>query len=241
MTGLMSDSFQLRLDRLRADLIEQSRRVQAMIESAFESVFAADAALAQDVIARDDVIDRVDVEIERAAVRLLTEAAAADGSLDESQVRGLLTVVKVNNELERVADLASALAERVKNLAALGEPMPPAFRVIANSVLGILRDMTRAVERRDPALCRVVLRSEATVEAFKDQVLREAQERLARGETRLEFAFALHDLCDLCERMADHATNIAEQVIYSVTGTIVRHTEGQWRDVPLDPPSGVTG
>lgn len=241
MAGLTSSSFQLRLDRLRADLLEQSRRVQAMIEAAFEAIFAADASLAQDVIARDDVIDRVDVEIERAAVRLLTEAATADGRLDESQVRGLLTVVKVNNELERVADLASALAESVGSLTSLGEPMPATFRVIANSVVGILRDTTRSLERRDAALCRVVLRSEATVEAFKDQILREAQERLARGETRLEFAFVLHDLCDLCERIADHATNIAEQVIYSVTGTIVRHTEGQWRDVPLDPPRGVTG
>lgn len=223
------DGFAERLARLKADLIEQGRRVQSLLESAFEAVFSADPGRAARVIAGDDVIDRVDVEIERAAVALLTDATGTSAQLDARQLRAVLTIAKVNNELERIADAAVAISERVNE--APGLIVPETFRVMANSVVGILRDVNRSLDRMDPALARVVLQSEDCVGNFKDAILRDAESRIANGTMSVDAAFLLHEFASQCERITDHCTNIAEQVIYSATGAIIRHTEGHWHEV----------
>lgn len=223
------DGFADRLARLKADLIEQGRRVQSVLEAAFEAVFDADSGRAARVIAQDDAIDRVDVEIEKAAVLLLTDATHASAHLDARQLRGVLTIAKVNNELERIADAAVAIAERLDGGAA--PAVPETFRVMANSVVGILRDVNRALDRLDPKLARVVLQSDDCVADFKDAILRDAENRIAAGTMTVDAAFVLHEFANQCERIADHCTNIAEQVIYSATGSIVRHTEGHWHEV----------
>jgi phosphate transport system protein len=223
------DGFAERLARLKADLVEQGRRVQTLLELAFEAVFSADAGRAARVVAGDDVIDRVDVEIEKAAVQLLTDATHEGAQLDVRQLRGVLTIAKVNNELERIADSAVAIAERVDG--APGLVVPDTFRVMANSVVGILRDVNRSLDRMDPKLARVVLQSDDCVADFKDAILRDAETRIAAGAMTVDAAFLLHEFATQCERVADHCTNIAEQVIYSATGAIIRHTEGHWHEV----------
>lgn len=225
--------FAKRLDRLRADLVEQGRRVQSLVDSAFEAVFNRDIELADRVIEQDNVIDKVDVDLERASVKLLSDATAPDSatSVSHADIRTLLTVVKVNNELERIADLAVDVARRVKSLAMGTGEMPDTIRVMSNSALGIIRDVIRALEQSDANLAAVVLQSEDAVETFKDAILRDAEERIAAGELGLDEAFLRHEIASLCERMADHCTNIAEQVIYSATGKIVRHTDGRWEEV----------
>ena len=225
--------FAKRLDRLRADLVEQGRRVQSLVDSAFEAVFNRDIELADRVIEQDNVIDRVDVDLERASVKLLSDATVPDSttSVSHADIRTLLTVVKVNNELERIADLAVDVARRVKSLAMGTGEMPDTIRVMSNSALGIIRDVIRALEQSDANLAAVVLQSEDAVETFKDAILRDAEERIAAGELGLDEAFLRHEIASLCERMADHCTNIAEQVIYSATGKIVRHTDGRWEEV----------
>jgi phosphate transport system protein len=227
------EDFAKRLDRLRADLVEQGRRVQSLVDSAFEAVFNCDTALADRVVDQDDAIDRVDVDLEKASVKLLSDATVPDSdtSVSHANIRTLLTVVKVNNELERIADLGVDVAGRVKGLAKSKTPMPDTIRVMSNSALGIIRDVIRALEQSDANLATVVLQSEDAVETFKKAILRDAEERIAAGELNPGEAFLRHEIANLCERMADHCTNIAEQVIYSATGKIVRHTEGQWEDV----------
>jgi phosphate transport system protein len=224
--------FASRLDRLRADLVEQGRRVQAMLEDAFEAVFDRSVEKARLVASRDDVIDAADVAIERAAVALLTDATREGAALDEVQLRTVLTIVKVNNELERIADAAAEVATLVKGTRAGAPAYPDTFRVMANSVVGILRDSNMTVSRGDPALAKVVLQSQHAVTAFKDALLRDAEDKLARGTMPPDFAFHLHELANQCELMADHCTNIAEQVIYLTTGGIVRHVESAWIEIP---------
>ncbi len=227
------EDFAKRLDRLRADLVEQGRRVQSLVDSAFEAVFSRDVALADRVIEQDNVIDRVDVDLERASVKLLSDATAPDSAtcVSHADIRTLLTVVKVNNELERIADLAVDVARRVKSLASGTGGMPDTIRVMSNSALGIIRDVIRALEQSDANLAGVVLQSEDAVETFKNAILRDAEERIAAGELGVDEAFLRHEIANICERMADHCTNIAEQVIYSATGKIVRHTDGRWEEV----------
>jgi len=222
------EGFERRVAQLKADMVEQVHRVQALMERAFEAVFTRDTEQAERLIESDNEIDRVDVAIEKAAVRLLADATSQTACLSDDQLREVFTVVKVNNEVERIADLAVEIAGHVPTLTTLVEDTPPTFRVLANSVIGIVRDANAAYDNTDARLARVVLNSENAAGTFTNALIREAEERLAAGELSVDMAFILHDFARHSVRMADHASNIAEQVIYQATGKIVRHTDSGW-------------
>jgi phosphate transport system protein len=225
---LSHEAFKQRVARLKADIVEQGRRVTRIVESSIESVFDADHDKAHWVIENDSLIDRVDVEIERAAVALLSDSTREGADLSGDQLRMVLTVVKVNNELERIADGAVDICERVEEMSDVSGAFPPTFRVMANSVVGILDCTIRSLDTLDTKLAETVLSSDDTVDEFERVLLRETQQRLANGDIDVDLGFALHTIAGSLERMGDHCTNIAEQVIYVVTGKIVRHTEGHW-------------
>lgn len=225
------ETFESTLARLGSALNEQSRRVLAMCDAAFESFFESNAPAAAEAVLRDDEVDRADVAIERDSVALLCEVARAARELTPSSIREVLVIVKANNELERIADCAVTIAEQVARRD--GTPVPQTFRVMANSVIGILRDVGRSLEHRDPAAAKLVLRSEDLVRSFKAAVLRDAETRIAQGAMTVDTAFLLHEVASACEHIADHATNIAEQVLYAVSGTIVRHCDAGWVEVNL--------
>lgn len=225
-------AFNDRIAGLRSDLVGQGRRVQALLETAFDAVFSRDPELARRVAVMDDDVDRVDVHLEQAAVQLLTDATRESAQLSEHQLRAVLTIVKINNELERIADAAVDVSELVEPLQRLSAPFPDTFRVIANSVIGILRDVNSSVMRDDPLMSKVVLQSQHAVSAFKDAIVRAAEEKIATGQMAVDFAFALHEIAGQCVLIADHCTNIAEQVIYLTTGSIVRHMPAQWVVIP---------
>lgn len=227
--------FAKRIEALTVMLAEQGRRVQAQLETAFSAVFLRDPVKAQAAIKADDEIDRVDVELEHSAVALLTDATLETSHLDEAQLRWVLTIVKVNNELERIADAAVDVAELVGPAQGAWAPLPDTFRVMANSVVGILRDTNACLLRADPVLAKVVLQSQHAVTAFKAAILRDAEEKIATGAMSVDFGFRLHELASQCELMADHCTNMAEQVIYVTTGSIVRHTPSEWVEIPGSP------
>ncbi|MFI4897795.1 MAG: phosphate signaling complex PhoU family protein, partial [Phycisphaerales bacterium JB059] len=150
------------------------------------------------------------------------------------RLRELLVCVKVNNELERIADAAGVVAERVIELADRTTPFPESTRVITNSVIGIVRDAIGAFAGFDAERAKVVLRSEGAVLKFSDAIFRSSEQRVADGRMEPDVAFHLHHIVHQCELIADHCTNIAEQVIYAATGAVVRHTGGDW--VEIDPP-----
>ncbi|MBX3361915.1 MAG: hypothetical protein KF912_07325 [Phycisphaeraceae bacterium] len=226
------EGFANRIDGLRQDLAAQARRVQALVECAFDSFFSRDQQRAASVPRLDDEIDRIDVELERASVSLLADATSQGAQLDQLQLRHVLTIVKVNNELERIADVGVAIAEAVSRVPAAMPVCPPTLRVMTNSVVGIVRDVGLAVDRTDARLAKVVLQSEDAVAAFKAALLRNAEDQIASGKMSVDFAFVIHELATRCEDIADHCTNIAEQVLYLATGTIVRHQEGHWVEIP---------
>src|SRR5215510_13578793 len=119
--------FAIRLERLKADLVRQGERVRSLLEACFEAVFARDPAGAAGVMGLDDEIDRVDVQIEKAAVQLLTDATHENSRLEPGQLRAVLTIVKINNELERIADCGQAVAERAADMATMGGAIPETF------------------------------------------------------------------------------------------------------------------
>ncbi len=219
------------LGTLKADLERQGARVVAQVERAVEALFEKDGGVAQAIFEAETEIDREDVRIERETVALLQAAAdAAKAPLSETDVRLTLTIVKTNNELERIADLAVYAAQRVPSFAALTEDPPPTFRVLANSVIGIVQCTQRALVKMDVDQASLVLRSDDTTDAFKLAILREVEEKLAAGAHDVDYAFALHTAAAAFARIADHCTNIAEQVIYTATGQIVRHENDRWTD-----------
>ena len=217
--------FTTRLARLRTDLVSQGDRVLDLVLRAVESYFDLDAAKAAQVVAADDAIDKVDVEIERASIPLL-----AMGVVDEHSIRSVLTIVKVNNELERIADLGVLIAEVVAKGTKFDERTPNTFRVMANSVIGMVRDVNRSLADGNPRLAQQVLLFDDTVSRFKEEILLDAQAKVASGAFSVQFAFRLMGVTKTLERIADHRTNIAEQVIYLQSGKIVRHRPEGWSD-----------
>lgn len=218
-------TFSANLHELQSQLNAQGERVLEMLTLAVEAYFDHDEAKAKRVIEMDDAIDAVDVAIERASIPLL-----AMGQTDESEIRRVLTIVKVNNELERIADCGVNIAEQVKGHQRLSEPTPPTFRVMANSVLGMLRDSIRALAGSNADLARQVLLFDDTVDRFRNELIMQAQEQVALGAISVRFAFRLTGATRNMERVADHSTNICEQTIYLLSGKIVRHRPEGWSD-----------
>jgi len=215
--------FQKKLAQLKSDLVTQGKRVNELTLKAVECFFDRDSAKADGVILSDDVIDKVNVEIERAAIPLL-----AMGITDEHEIRSVLTIVKINNELERVADCSVNIAETVKDFGAHSEQIPPTFRVMANSVIGMMRDANRALDELNTDLAEQVLAFDDTVDRFKREIILDAEDKVAGGSFNTQFAFALLDVTKNLERIADHCTNICEQVIYVESGLVVRHLPEGW-------------
>lgn len=224
--------FRSEADAIRVALTRQGNRVTEMASQAFDAVYQRDTASAAGIVARDDEVDRADVEIERRAVDLLVRSANEACEVGSGPVRSVLTCVKVNNELERIADAATEVAERVIRLGDRTTPFPKTLLVMTNSVVGIVRDAVRAFGAADASLARSVLASEGAVLKFKELITRDAEERVADGRMSVEVAFELHGIAFQAVTMADHCTNIAEQVIYETSGQIVRHTKGEWIELP---------
>jgi phosphate transport system protein len=215
------------LDDLKGRVARMGAMVQQVVEQAVEAVLTADARLAQRTIDGDVKIDEEDVRVERAAIDLLALHQPAAGDL-----RLVTTVIKVNGELERIADCAVNAAQRVLPLSAGGssdgkraEP-PSDFKLMGDKVVSTLRDTIKAFNHGDADLARHVLRGDDVVDALYHQIV---QDMLARVEADGQDAaaqLAYIMIAKNLERIADHCTNIAEDVIYVHTGRIIRHLRG---------------
>jgi len=215
--------FDRKLSQLKADLNTQGSRVSDQLLRAVEASFDGNETEAKSVIESDEVIDRVDVEIERACINLLRM-----GATEEHSIRSVLTIVKVNNEFERIADCAVIVAESAIDSENLISSAPPTFRVMANSVVGMSRDTTQALAEADTELAIRVLSFDDTVNRFRREIVLDVQNRTSKGDLDPLVAFKLLAVTRSLERIADHCTNICEQVIYLDTGKIVRHLPEGW-------------
>jgi len=222
----MAENFNQLLEQLHHDIVQQGRRVESLVDRAFQSVFDGDHEKAKQAIADDELIDQVDIEVERSAIALLSM-----GETNNRQIRMVLTIVKVNNELERIGDLGADIAETVVLISDYHEQLPGTVQVMTNSVIGMIRDANISLRDIDSDLARNVLTRDDLVDEFKRRILREVQEQLKKGECTSDCAGATWQIAMALARMADHTTNICEQVIYVDKGQIVRHTvEEGWSE-----------
>ncbi len=210
------------LDELLRRSLRMAGLVEDMLAEACEAVFEPDDRLARRVVARDKEVDAEEVEVESEVIRLMALYQPVG-----SDLRLLCTVLKVNNDLERVADCAVNIAERACHLDATTSP------AVADEIKGMgplvrraLTTAVRAYASQDADQARVVFGEEEAVDALYGGVIKRIVAESA------DFAGEPAEMLDLLsvaknlERVADHATNIAEDVIFLATGEIVRHTSG---------------
>jgi phosphate transport system protein len=222
----MTKHFQDELADLSKQVLHIGGIVESMVDRSLVALLDRDAALAREVIDGDDVVDDLELEVEEKCLDLLALQAPVARDL-----RFITGVLKINSDLERMADLAVNISERAEVLAAV-PPLP--FRPDISRMAGVAKQMVRegldALVRRDAVLAiRVWNRDDETDRLYREilgeaiQFMRENPERL--GDC-MHMVGALRNL----ERIADHATNIAEDVIFMVEGAIVRHRVREFKE-----------
>lgn len=224
MDGHIYKSFDKELHDLKEKLLLMGGRVERSIRDAIKALEDRNSDTAQQVIVDDDVVDAEEIEIDEFCLRLLAlrQPAARD-------LRFITTALKVNYDLERIGDMAVNISERVLELNK--EPQLKPYITLpqmAQSAQQMLRDCLNAFVNEDPDAARAVIEEDEKVDHALSQVYHELVSYMAKDYGSVPRATQLLFISKYLERIADHAVNICELVIFMVEGKIVRHLrEGQ--------------
>ncbi len=215
----MQRHFHEELELVKEKTLKQGSLVETMVERAVSSLVDRDSRLAEEVIASDQKVDALDVEIEEDCLRLLAlhQPAARD-------LRFITTAMKITTDLERMADQAVNIGQRAIELNE--EPqLKPYIDIPIMSQLSqkMMRDALDAFVRRDADLARQVIPADNKVDALKNQIFRELLTFMMEDPRTIPRAIRLILVSRHLERIADHATNIAEMVVFLVEGKSIRH------------------
>ena len=216
----MPRHFHEELDGLKQTLLAMGALVEDQIRRVMRALVERDEALAGDVIERDGQVNAYDVEIDEKCVELLALYQPTAGDL-----RFVTTAMKIVTDLERIGDQAVNIAQR--GLELNQEPqLKPYIDLprMAEKAQRMVKDALDAFVSRDTALARDVCARDSEVDALKEQIFRELLTYMMADPKTISRAIRLILISRFFERVADHATNIAEMVIYMVESKIVRHT-----------------
>ncbi len=215
----MTAHFVSLLEELTRRSLRMAAQVEDILAEACETIFDASEALALRVIRRDHEVDQAEVEVESEVIRLLALYQPVGVDL-----RLLCTILKVNNNLERVADCAVNVAERARHgQLQLVARESAELKQLCPVVRQALRDAVQAYAQDDAALARSVAVQDNAIDALYGQIIRDVVAHPERTAANMAAYLDLLSVAKNLERIADHATNIAEDVIYLATGKIVRH------------------
>jgi phosphate transport system protein len=210
---------QREIDKLKRKVLALGAEVEEVLRLSFQAIEGRDALKAQRVIAADLHIDEQEVEVEEECLKILALYQPVAGDL-----RFLVAVIKINSELERIGDLASNIAERALSLTQEHPvPVPAGFPVMADRAEAILERALDALVRQDPATARDVLCADDEVDRLYRELIEELKASIRADIDHLDALVLLFSVARYLERLADHATNIAEDVLYMVEGEIHRH------------------
>jgi phosphate transport system protein len=222
---MMERHFEIDLNELKDRLLWMGSLTERAVHQAMHSVLEADGALADAVLSEEQAINYLQMEIDDRVMQLLAlhQLMAAD-------LRFVLAVARINNDLERIGDQAVNIAQSSQRILRHPRVKPyvdlPRMSELAE---GMVRDSLNAVVRRDMELARSVLMQDDTVDNLRDQIFRELLSYMM-GDSAVVFqSFELILVAKNLERVADHATNIAEDVIYMVEGHDIRHANADRR------------
>ncbi len=210
-------AFDRDLREIQAEIMKMGGLVEEAILESARALAARDPELAEKVRRRDREIDALEARINEEAARViaLRQPAASD-------LRTLLTVIKIAGNLERIGDYAKNLAKRTAVLVNMPdiEGAPRAIRRMAKEVEQMLKDALDAYMRHDAALAEEVRQRDHEVDQMYNALFREFLTFMMEDPRRITPCMHLHFIAKNIERMGDHVTNIAEQVIYLVTGEL---------------------
>ena len=218
----MQRHFDRDIEELKDLLLRMGAMVEDSIMQSIRSLLERDTALAQEVISNDDRIDQMELEIDRRTLELIAKMQPTAVDL-----RFVATVMKVTPELERIADLAQDVCERVIEL----NREPPlkamvAIPRLAQDAQGMVRAALDALVRRDVSLARSVITQDDSIDQQTEQSFRELLTYMLEDPRNISRAIRLTFIGKYFERMADGATNICEMVVYLVEGKMIKHAYG---------------
>jgi len=211
--------FQEELEALQSRLLEMGGLAEERVRACIDALESRDLGVVAQVMGGDEPINQLHIEIDNRCFRLLAlyQPMATD-------LRAIVSAVKINTDLERVGDLAVNIAEAAQRYTT----HPPVKKLIDIPTMGtiaqtMLRDALDAYVRRDTALAHAVLNADDQLDALKTQVFRDLLSHMLKDQTTVEPAIDLILVSRHLERIGDHATNVAEDVIFMVSALDVRH------------------
>jgi phosphate transport system protein len=216
----MERHFEKDLEELKERLLWMGSLAERAVHQAIHSVLDADEKLARTVLDEEPAINELQLEIDDRVVQLLAlyQLMAAD-------LRFVLAVARINNDLERIGDQAVNIAQSGQRIVRHPRVKPyvdlPRMSELAEEMM---RDSLNALVRKDVDLAKEVLKRDDQVDQLRDQIFRELLSYMMGDSAVVFAAFELILVAKNLERIGDHATNIAEDVIYMVVGSDVRHS-----------------
>lgn len=221
----MSNHLQKEIEHLKKSILNLGARVEAAVRDATLAIEKRDGQLARKIIDNDTVIDQQEVEIEEDCLKTLAlhQPVAID-------LRFIITVLKINSDLERIGDLAVNVAERAEFLAT--QPKPDVsfdFIGMARAAQAMLKKSLDALVNLSVELAREVCTGDDAVDAMNRQMYIQIQQAILAHPEQIESFIHLLSVSRHLERIADHTTNIAEDILYMIEGQIVRHRTEKYK------------
>jgi phosphate transport system protein len=218
----MHRHFDDELKSLKEKILRMGGLAEEQVQGALRALLERDSDLARKVIENDHRVNSMDVEVDEDCLRLLAlqQPTARD-------LRFITTAMKISTELERISDLAENICERAVELNE--EPqLKPYIDIprMANWSLRMVKEALDAFVNNDAELARKVCRDDDFVDDLTHQLFRELLSFMLENPQTITRAIRITFIAKYLERIADHATNVAELVVYMVEGKIIRHTLG---------------
>ena len=215
----MPHHLQREIEKLKKKILSLSAAVENSVKMAVQSIENRDSALAESIIARDEEIDQLEVDLEEDCLKILAlhQPVAID-------LRFIIAVLKINNDLERIGDLAVNIAERAQFLSTQRSiAIPFDLDSLAEKTQEMLRKSLDSLVNLNTGLAREVCRTDDEVDAINRDMYDLVKNAIRAHPEQLDILIPYLSVSRYLERIADHATNIAEDVIYMIEGIITRH------------------
>lgn len=210
--------FEQELSELKEKMLVMASHSESAVRRSIEALTQRDYELASKVRADDVIIDRLEIDIDEMAIHLLSKAPLA------TDLRLITVVMKISQNLERVGDEASKISNRARDLSQ-ETPLKISVEIprLAGQVLQMLKNSLDAFVHRDPAAARALIPRDREVDALNKQIHRELAEHMVRNPESIPGCLHLMVVAKSLERIADHATNVAEEVVYLCEAEDIRH------------------
>lgn len=220
----MQRHFDEELKELKEEVLKMGGLVEKAIHLSIKALVDRQDKLAAEVIISDEAVDMQEIKIDELSLKLLALHQPQAGDL-----RFIASIMKINSDLERIGDLAVNIAERTQDLlkAPLLKPLIDIPRM-AKIAQEMVKDSLDAFVNSDPDLARSVCKRDDQVDDLNSQIFRELLTYMLQDPKTIERALDLILVGRNLERIADHATNISEDVIYMVKGKNIKHHMEEW-------------